>query len=247
LRQWRLSRRCPRKSSVKSVPLTDFSNKNDYETLREMVNLKPKLGNFFSLDSLQEALPTPKSQKAKAVDFREFARPITAQHIKSGSLLDQKKMETFENFCKRITNLYIREREIEVLSFGALRGMLPSLSSLDLTDNFLQKMENLEAFGNLEVLQVQGNCIQNIEGLEKNRKLRILNLRNNCISKVEGLDSQMNLVELDLAGQRSEEGLTLAPGCFECLVALKSLDLKENTLHNLQELAVIGGLNRKSH
>lgn len=223
----------------------DFTNKNDYQTLKEKVSLKKTVANIWSLESLQEALETPESEEGETPGRLPTPRIISPQLVKSGSLLSQKKTETFEKFCARITNLYIRGKEIEQLGFGGLRDGLPGLLSLDLSDNFIQKLENLEPFGSLEVLQLQGNQIQTIEGLEKNRKLRILNLRNNFLSRVEGLESQLNLRELDLAGQRSEEGLTLTPGCFECLVALQSLDLNQNVIHNVHELAVLGGLIRK--
>lgn len=222
--------------------LPDFSRKQDLETLKTKISEKQKIKNFISLDSIEfENDPRPANYAHSFSD----RRGLTEGMIAKGSLISQRKNESFSQFCPKITNIYIKSKNVNWLSFSGYENNLVNLMTLDLSGNRIAKIENLESFYRLEVLQLASNQIQKIENLSKNKKLRILNLQNNEIATVEGLDALINLKELDLGFQRGVHDLKFSENCFESSVALATLDLQGNRLENVSELCCLRNFTRK--
>lgn len=70
--------------------------------------------------------------------------------------------------------------------------MLTSLKELNLSFNYITKIENLETLVNLEVLSLFSNHITKIENLETLEKLVILSIGNNLIDKFDGVSLEIN-------------------------------------------------------
>lgn len=186
----------------------------------------------------KEDEPNPVSERSQLT--LSPRREITAKLIRSGAMITQRNNEQFIDFCQRITNIYVRNQQLTVISFSGFESCLRQLLTLDLSNNCISKITGISSFPRLEVLHLQSNQIEKIEGLETNIKLRVLNLRNNRISVVEGVDRLINLQELDLTAQESQEGLSMSPGCFECSVGLQRLSLKGNVVKGETELCSLG-------
>lgn len=65
--------------------------------------------------------------------------------------------------------------------------MLTALKELNLSFNYITKIENLETLVNLEVLSLFSNHITKIENLETLEKLVILSIGNNHIATFDGV------------------------------------------------------------
>lgn len=70
--------------------------------------------------------------------------------------------------------------------------MLTNLKELNLSFNFIEKIENLETLVNLEVLSLFNNRIEVIENMDALDKLVIISLGNNLIDSVEGVSTLFN-------------------------------------------------------
>lgn len=207
--------------------------------MKEKVQQKELLVNVLSMSELDKAEEQRNFVEESQMTLNPV-REVTQNMLRSGAMISSKKNEQFAEFCRRITNLYVRNQRLTVLAFSGFESDLRGLLTLDLSNNCLSKIAGISSFPRLEVLQLQSNAIMKIEGLETNTRLRVLNLRNNCISVVEGIDRLLNLQELDLSGQEGNAGLTLTPGCFECSVGLQKLSLKGNFVQGETEMSVLG-------
>ncbi|XP_028988510.1 leucine-rich repeat and coiled-coil domain-containing protein 1 [Betta splendens] len=77
--------------------------------------------------------------------------------------------------------------------------LIPTVTSLNLHCNHIQRIEGLSAAWHLRHLDLSSNSISKIEGLSFLTSLRTLNLSCNLISKVEGLNGLVNLTRLNLS------------------------------------------------
>ncbi len=93
----------------------------------------------------------------------------------------------------------------------------------------------------LQSVCFHGNNISRIEGLEKLTALRELNLSSNAITQVEGLQTLSNLTSLNLASNR----LSGALGSLAGITSLTHLNLAYNGLTSLAGLADLQGPNSK--
>ncbi len=73
-----------------------------------------------------------------------------------------------------------------------------ALEWVDLSDNKIQKIDNLGTNPYLRQLYIDKNEITTIENLEKNVHLRVLSLNNNKIKKIQNIDG-LQLEELYLS------------------------------------------------
>lgn len=71
--------------------------------------------------------------------------------------------------------------------------MLVNLKELDLSFNYIERIENLEKLINLEVLSLFSNLIKKIENLDSLEKLVILSIGNNLINSTDGV-SEINVI-----------------------------------------------------
>uniref|UniRef100_A0A8D2MYU6 Centriolin n=1 Tax=Zonotrichia albicollis TaxID=44394 RepID=A0A8D2MYU6_ZONAL len=131
---------------------------------------------------------------------------------------------------------YITEPLIKSLS---KQQNLACISSLNLScpkdgNKKFKYIENLEKCYKLEVLNLSNNQIEKIEKLDKLLKLRELNLSNNRISKIEGIEHLQNLQRLNLAGNEIEH---IPVWVGRKLRSLRSLDLKQNQVSSLHDIA----------
>lgn len=214
------------------VSSIDFSDKGDLEKIKKRINKKQSVANVLSLNSLEDGdtnndIPSPGTNG------------ITLQTLKTGCMIARQNGETLEQFCCRVTNVYLRKRHINLLSFGTMELMLSNLRHLDLSNNNICVIDNLQNFVQLEVLQLQSNSIYEISNLDKLKRLRILNLRNNMISIIKGISSLLHLHELDIACQGHENGLLLSTNCFENSVGLRILRLEHNMIHDASQLGYL--------
>jgi hypothetical protein len=162
------------------------------------------------------------------------------------------KYHLITNFIKindlvNIQQLYLGCNQIDHLSSQI--GSLTNLRVLDLSDNRIQKIENLNRLTNLRVLNLKCNHITVMEGMENLSNLEELNLNINQIKKIEGLENQINLRDLALGRNRIERIESL-----DNLENLQKLDLGSNQisridglncLKNLRELDLCGNLIKK--
>ena len=105
--------------------------------------------------------------------------------------------------------------------------------------NKIKKIENLDNFTELEILDLENNQIRKIEGLEKLVRLKKLFLAWNKIKKIEGLDNLSKLQILDLLGNQIKkiEGL-------ERLSQLRVLFLHHNWIEEIEGLENLSQLKK---
>lgn len=65
--------------------------------------------------------------------------------------------------------------------------MLTNLKELDLSFNYIERIQNLEKLVNLEVLSLFQNLITKLENLDALEKLVILSIGNNLIETTDGV------------------------------------------------------------
>ncbi len=99
--------------------------------------------------------------------------------------------ETIETI-QFVTELNLSGKELKKIPEGL--KYLIHLRKLDLSNNQIQKIENLECLVLLQRLDLRNNQIKKVEGLEKCVHLQRLFLSNNLIEKVKGgLDPLLQL------------------------------------------------------
>ena len=76
-----------------------------------------------------------------------------------------------------LKHLYLNDNFIQKIGFFNC----PNLELLDLTNNFIKKMENLEQFPKLNKLSLSNNLIYILENLQNNPDLEIIDLGNQYI------------------------------------------------------------------
>ncbi|VDN20709.1 unnamed protein product [Dibothriocephalus latus] len=148
--------------------------------------------------------------------------------------------ESIENYLKRMTHLYLDNKEID--DMGDILKLCPELQVLYLYDN---KMDHIPLFPNninLTHLYLQNNEIRRISHLQDLKNLQKLFLSGNRISVLEGLECLEKLTELKMDLQRLPPGESLIiddHSLKACSKSLKFLDLsrtKLSTLNGLEHL-----------
>jgi hypothetical protein len=106
------------------------------------------------------------------------------------------------------------------------------LSSSVASSSKRKKIVALEPFLYLRTLDLSGNYILRIEGLKLLKNLSRLNLARNHIKIIDGLETLIQLEELDLSGNY----ITHIPKKISMNAALQKLDLSGNNLSVLREV-----------
>ncbi|KAL6334772.1 hypothetical protein AAG906_021536 [Vitis piasezkii] len=152
-------------------------------------------------------------------------------------LVKLNKLEHLDLSSNNLTDTHILE----------LLATLPALKSLSLADNYMEQPlsdQDLEAFSNLEILNLRLNCLtgsvpSSIRALSSLKVLSLSNNRLNSSLSIQGLCELKKLEELDLS-LNSFEGIL--PPCLNNLTSLRLLDLSQNLLTGSISSSLIAGL-----
>ncbi|NXH17551.1 PPR42 phosphatase, partial [Bucco capensis] len=143
---------------------------------------------------------------------------------------------------RKITHLNLADRNIDAI--GAL-SHCKNLRVLYLYDNQISQIQNLDFASNITHLYLQNNCISCMENLSSLKNLEKLYLGGNCIAVVEGLDKTETIRELHIESQHLPPGekLLFDPRSLQSLAkSLSVLNISNNNIEELEELAVLGNL-----
>lgn len=176
----------------------------------------------------------------------------------------KKRDESMTQYLRRLTHLYLEDRNIDEVSDEL--SMCKNLSVLYLYDNQLNKIPLLHQNQNITMLYLQNNDICKIENLTPLVRLSKLYLGGNCITVLEGLDKLENLQELHIENQRLPPGEKLlfdprtirslsrslqmlnvsgnnlnSISDLECLILMQQFNAGDNQLSDMKELAHIFG------
>uniref|UniRef100_H2YB45 Protein phosphatase 1 regulatory subunit 42 n=1 Tax=Ciona savignyi TaxID=51511 RepID=H2YB45_CIOSA len=162
---------------------------------------------------------------------------LTAEYIvRCNGHTKRKRDEPTNHYLKRITHLYMAERNIEAIDN---LSQCRNLTVLYLYDNKLNKTINLGTALNLTHLYLQNNNIGKIEGLKQLQRLTKLYLGYNNLSVIEGLQSLDQLKELNVEYQRLPPGekLLFEPRTLTALArSLTVLNISGNHIDSLNDL-----------
>lgn len=76
-----------------------------------------------------------------------------------------------------------------------------SCTELHLSDRGIKKLENFEAFTNVQVLWLNNNKIRKLENLNQNFRIKQLYLENNYLNSLEGSLKCLKFIEILLLGK----------------------------------------------
>ncbi|KAL6335125.1 hypothetical protein AAG906_027185 [Vitis piasezkii] len=152
-------------------------------------------------------------------------------------LVKLNKLEHLDLSSNNLTDTHILE----------FLATLPALKSLSLADNYMEQPlsdQDLEAFSNLEILNLRLNSLtgsvpSSIRALSSLKVLSLSNNRLNSSLSIQGLCELKKLEELDLS-LNSFEGIL--PPCLNNLTSLRLLDLSQNLLTGSISSSLIAGL-----
>ncbi|WJZ95152.1 hypothetical protein VitviT2T_013942 [Vitis vinifera] len=152
-------------------------------------------------------------------------------------LVKLNKLEHLDLSSNNLTDTHILE----------FLATLPALKSLSLAANYMEQPlsdQDLEAFSNLEILNLRLNCLtgsvpSSIRALSSLKVLSLSNNRLNSSLSIQGLCELKKLEELDLS-LNSFEGIL--PPCLNNLTSLRLLDLSQNLLTGSISSSLIAGL-----
>ncbi|XP_002125359.2 protein phosphatase 1 regulatory subunit 42 [Ciona intestinalis] len=171
---------------------------------------------------------------------------LTAEYIaRCNGHTKRKRDEPTNHYLKRITHLYMAERNIEAIDN---LSQCRNLTVLYLYDNKLNKTMNLGTALNLTHLYLQNNNISKIEGLRQLQRLTKLYLGYNSLSVIEGLQSLDQLKELNVEYQRLPPGekLLFEPRTLmalsKCLTVLNISGNHIDSLNDLQSFTLLNQL-----
>lgn len=155
----------------------------------------------------------------------------------------KKRDESMSQYLKRLTHLYLEDRNIDEVCDEL--SMCKNLSVLYLYDNQLCKIPMLHQNQNITMLYLQNNEICKIENLTPLIRLSKLYLGSNCITVLEGLDKLDNLQELHMENQRLPPGekLLFDPRTIRSLSrSLQVLNVSGNNLNSINDLECLSML-----
>ncbi|KAM6281001.1 protein phosphatase 1 regulatory subunit 42 isoform 2-T2 [Porphyrio hochstetteri] len=150
--------------------------------------------------------------------------------------------EDFGQYLRKITHLNLSDKNIDVIGDVSL---CKNLRVLYLYDNQISQIQNLNFASNITHLYLQNNFITCIENLSSLKNLEKLYLGGNCITVVEGLDKLEDIRELHIESQHLPLGekLLFDPRSLRSLAkSLSVLNISNNNIDELEELAVLGNL-----
>lgn len=152
--------------------------------------------------------------------------------------------ESVDHFLKRLTHIYLQDRNIEEIDNLAL---CKNLSVLYLYNNNITVIKNLSFASTLTHLYLQNNQISHMSGLKYLQRLTKLYLGHNSITVIEGLDSNFCLAELHVEYQSLPEGekLLFDPRTLSAISgSLAILNISGNGIDELTDLKSLRNLNQ---
>lgn len=112
------------------------------------------------------------------------------------------RLTNIENFSKftNLKSICFRSNLIKTLQDENLKAEfgLSKITELDFYDNQIEKIENLDQFATLELLDLSFNRLKKIENLDQLVNLIKLYLVHNHINKIENLNALTKLEVLEL-------------------------------------------------
>lgn len=112
-----------------------------------------------------------------------------------------------------------------------------SITSLNLDEKDIERIDGLENFSNLKILRISRNKISNIDSLAKLTQLEELNLEKNKIENIDALSNLTNLKKLEIYDNEIKNINPLAK-----LTNLKDLDLYNNRIEDINNLSNLTNL-----
>ena len=144
-----------------------------------------------------------------------------------------------------VTDEWLRLRLTEVLGAdenGELNlANAGSITTLDLSEGYIQKLDGLQYFTNLKELNIADNEVQDLSPIANLTKLEKLNVSGQFISSLYPISNLKNLTVLDV----SENELTTLSSVVN-LTALKELNASDNRLTTLNSISGLTGLEKAS-
>mmetsp|Transcript_7655 Transcript_7655/g.21791 ORF Transcript_7655/g.21791 Transcript_7655/m.21791 type:complete len:323 (+) Transcript_7655:174-1142(+) len=156
-----------------------------------------------------------------------------------------KKNEAVESFLGRVSHVTLTNKKLQ--HFSRSIKSCSQMRVLYAYDNFLGKIEHLDACQSLTHLYLQNNNLQDFSGLSNLRLLSKLYVDGNMISFVTGLESLTSLEELHISGQRLPQGVGLEfdPNCLVGLSrSLCVLNAARNGICDVAPLVVLSDLRK---
>lgn len=160
-----------------------------------------------------------------------IGKSILFRELKYESLLE------FGFFCENGSVIHLNLQKCGLKQIPKCISNFHHITHLNLSDNFIQKIENLESISTLEKLNLgssyrgHGNYIDEIQGLEYLKKLKSLYLENNYIRIIKNLERLQSLESLNLINNY----IDVIDGIVE-LKMLKKLYLNGNFITDLSEI-----------
>ncbi|XP_064026743.1 protein phosphatase 1 regulatory subunit 42 isoform X2 [Pogoniulus pusillus] len=167
---------------------------------------------------------------------------LTTELIARSTAQRRRSQDNLGQCLQKITHLNLSDKSIDVIGDFSL---CKNLRVLYLYDNQIRQIQNLDFASNVTHLYLQNNCIAAMENLSSLKNLEKLYLGGNCIAVVEGLDKTAKIRELHMESQRLPLGekLVFDPRSLRSLAqSLSVLNISNNNIDALQELAVLGNL-----
>ncbi|XP_052255733.1 protein phosphatase 1 regulatory subunit 42-like isoform X1 [Dreissena polymorpha] len=149
----------------------------------------------------------------------------------------KKRDETMHQYLKRLTHLYLENKQIDEV--GDDLSLCRNLSVLYLYDNQLTCIPNMNQNQHLTMLYLQNNQISRIDGLAHLNRITKLYLGGNCITVVEGLEKLEKLQELHMENQVLPPGekLLFDPRSLKPISeSLSVLNVSGNNLDSIKDL-----------
>lgn len=162
--------------------------------------------------------------------------------VKNNGHTKKKKDESDKSYLKRLTHLYMSERNIEGIDD---LSKCRNLTVLYLYDNKVKRTVNLGTATNLSHLYLQNNNISKIEELKYLTKLTKLYLGHNNLLVIEGLQTLELLKELHVEYQNLPPGeqLLFDPRTlFSLSASLQVLNVSGNRLDSFKSLIPLNKL-----
>lgn len=124
------------------------------------------------------------------------------------SFLSDKKIgilnDNYEGF-KNLKHLYLNNNKIQIIQ----NLNFTSLTILDLSNNYIRKIENIERMVNLQTLNLEKNMISKLENISNNLNLQILNLSKQCLTQYQFFEIDVNKQSENLPPQYNLQELSL--------------------------------------
>jgi len=165
---------------ISNNPITSLSGIERAPNLKSILAQCAELENIAPISALKR-LETVNFNKSRIRDFS----PLQNSPQLQGLII---------NNCQEVILSSLENLPIKELCYAEIKDFyssklppLPNLTSLDLCNNFITKVENLEQYKNLRSLSLTGNFIRDLSGVNGVENLTYLHVSNCDIESLEGI------------------------------------------------------------